>query len=176
MDEKPYAVSLVCRQTIQYHIVAPDRETAERIAMEKWQRGEPGDSGISDCSIVDTVAATEEPAEGETHGDAEVALRFLHTRERLLEQLDGELTNPTLHDAVSAEEVASHLGWVRHEDPGGGVDEPRASRALEHLCATRRVICFTRPRVRKGERGEIRLYCTPQHLERLTAALAREAL
>jgi hypothetical protein len=30
------------------------------------------------------------------------------------------------------------------------------------------VVCFGRPRVRASERGEVRLYCTPQHLERLS--------
>jgi hypothetical protein len=175
MEERSYSVSLVCRQTLRYRVSAPDRETAEQIAMEKWQHGEPADSGFNECSVVEEVLASTQPDDEDLDGDSEVALRFLRTRERLLEQLDGELANPTIHDAVSAEEVATHLGWVLRGEESGGADEIRATRALEHLCATQRVVCFTRPRVRKGERGEIRLYCTPEHLERMTAALAPEA-
>jgi hypothetical protein len=69
---------------------------------------------------------------------------------------------------VSAEDVASHMGWRRRDRT---LDNARAGRALDLLCKAHRVVCFTRPRVRAGERGEIRLFCTPQHLEKLTALL-----
>jgi hypothetical protein len=33
------------------------------------------------------------------------------------------------------------------------------------------VVCFQRERVRAGERGEIRLYCTPEYLEALSSSV-----
>jgi hypothetical protein len=104
------------------------------------------------------------PGEDVRAADREAALRFLRDRELVIERLSEDAFNPDVHDALSAEEVARHLGWT---DEGVG-DEGRASRALERLCAEHRVVCFGRPRVRAGERGEVRLYCTPQHLERLS--------
>lgn len=100
-------------------------------------------------------------------------LRFLREREQdLIEQLRKDVADPRAHDAVSADEVAFHLGWV-HRDAAGGVrpQTERAARVLERLCAEHRVVCFSRPRMRRGEEGEIRLYCTQQHLDALSRLL-----
>jgi len=71
--------------------------------------------------------------------------------------------------------VARLLGWTRSGDHGAPVlDVARAARALEQLCREHRVVCFERPHPRAGERGEIRLYCTPAHLDRLRALLLDE--
>ncbi|HEX2092005.1 MAG TPA: hypothetical protein VHG28_06360, partial [Longimicrobiaceae bacterium] len=167
MPEKQYEVDVVYRVTVRYAVTAPDRETAERMATEMWQSEEEG-IGEEEVCVLESVQVVDAP-DGEGCGrDCEEVLRFLRDRELVIERLDEDAFNPTVHDAMSAEEVARHLGWARE---GGELDQVRAMRALERLCLERRVVCFSRPRVRQGERGEIRLYCTPQHLERLSALL-----
>ena len=170
MEERRYEVEVVFRQAVRYVVSAPDRETAERLAQEQWRAGEAGTPG-SNWGELEGVRVAEAPGEDECGEDCEQVLRFLRDRELVIETLDEDLFNPTVHDAVSAEDVARHLGWRRD---GGGPDLPRASRALERLCAQHRSVCFSRPRVRQGERGEIRLYCTPQHLERLSGLMVGE--
>lgn len=167
MEENDYEIELVFRQAVRYTVRASDREAAERLARERWQAGEKGIPG-SNWGQLESVRVADAPGEEERDGDGEQVLRFLRDRELVIETLDEDAFNPTVHDAVSAEDVARRLGWLRE---GGGPDLPRASRALERLCSDNRVVCFSRPRVRSGERGEIRLYCTPQHLGRLTALL-----
>lgn len=167
MEQKQYEVDVVYRATVRYVVTARDRETAERLATEKWLAEEEGVDGSEWCEL-EAVTVMDAPDEEGCGRDCDEVLRFLRDRELVIERLDEDAFNPTVHDAVSAEDVAHRLGW---KESGGDIDTPRAARALERLCAQRRVVCFSRPRVRKGERGEIRLFCTPQHLERLSALL-----
>jgi hypothetical protein len=102
--------------------------------------------------------------------DVTRVLRFLREREQeLMEQLREDVADARAHDAVSGDEVAFHLGWV-NRDAAGGVrpQTERATRVLEALCSEQRVVCFSRPRMRRGENGDIRLYCTQEHLDALT--------
>ncbi|HEX2190919.1 MAG TPA: hypothetical protein VHG51_18570 [Longimicrobiaceae bacterium] len=172
MEDKQFEVDVVYRATVRYAVTAPDRETAERLAEEMWQAEEEGVGGTEVCELEEVHAVAELDAEG-CGRDCEQVLRYLRDRELVIERLDADAFNPTIHDAVSAEEVARHLAWA---EEGGELDVARAIRALERLCDEHRVVCFSRPRVRSGERGEIRLYCTPQHLERLSALLVEPAL
>lgn len=163
--EKQYEVDVVYRQRVRYLVSAPDREAAESLARERWREGEEGDAGGELAELV-SVQVADAPGEEECGRDCDAVLRFLRDRELVIERLDEDAFNPTIHDAVSAEEVARHLGWLREDR---SFDVSRATRALERLCADHRVVALPRERVRRGERGEIRLYCTPQHLERLSA-------
>lgn len=173
MEQKVYEVALACRQVVHYRVEAADREEAERQVLDMWKRGDEAARVGDESCQVDSIESLEVPDEASIAADCEIALRFLLTREEMIEQLDGDVFNPTMHDAVSASEVAMHLGWLRTsaDEVTTAPDVPRASRALERLCRDRRVVCFSRDRVRYGEKGEIRLYCTPQHLERLSAAI-----
>lgn len=171
MEPTQFEVEIVHRRRLRYRVEAPDRETAERLALALWQ---DGDDGLEEADRCDMESVTVAPAPDAVRcgEDCEAALRFLRDRELVIEALDPDLFNPTVHDAVSAEEVAIHLKWEVTDGTGKAVaDTDRAARALERLCREHRVVCFTRPRVREGERGEIRLFCTPQHLERLAAVL-----
>jgi len=172
MDAKEYEVEVVCRQRAIYRVQAADREAAERLAVERWKEGEPSALAGYDWSELESVHATEASGSERLEQDAELVLRFLREREQLILRLSSAVLAPSANDAISASQVASDLGWSRREPGGGsGPDVPRATQALERLCAARRVVCFERPRVRTGERGEIRLYCTPEYLDRLTRQL-----
>ena len=170
MEQKRFEVEITFRQTVRYAVDAKDRKVAERLAVDRWRAGEEGATLGIDCSEVIAVAAAERPSEDRQCRDCDAAFRYLRDRELVIEMLDTDAFNPTVHDAVSAEDVAVHVGWKRKDDPALP-DAARAARALDRLCAEHRVVCFTRPRVRASERGEVRLYCTPQHLGRLTALL-----
>lgn len=180
MESKEYEVEVVARQRAIYRVIAPDRESAEDAATERWKRGEPSDLKGYDWTEVEAVGALERPEPSRRQEDAELALRFLRERERLILRLSGGVFGAAGNDAISAAQVASDLGWGRRGRNGEATpDVGRAVQALEHLCATRRLVCFERPRVRAGERGEIRLYCTPEYLERLTTSmdqLSRQAV
>ncbi len=165
MEDKQFEVDVVYRVTVRYAVSAPDRESAERLAQEMWQAEEEGVGGTEVCELEAVRVAGAVDIE-ECGRDCDDVLRFLRDRELVIERLDEDAFNPTVHDAVSAEEVARHLAWT---DEAGILDVSRATRTLERLCDEHRVVCFSRPRVRRGERGEIRLYCTPQHLERLSS-------
>jgi hypothetical protein len=172
MEEKRYEVELVYRQTVRYVVEAPSRKAAEKLALERWQRGEQGFALGHELCEVESVQAEKARDEEEFARDRDKVLRFLRDRELVIEELDPDAFNPSVHDAISAEDVAIRLEWTRTGPEGARVrDVPRATRALEELCREHRVVCFTRPRVRRGERGEIRLYCTPQHLEKLASLL-----
>jgi hypothetical protein len=175
MDQKRYEVEITFRQTIRYAVDAANRKGAEASAMERWKHGDEKMVVGSDCCELVEVRAQPVPCDDRCEKDARDAYRYLRDRELVIETLDADQFNPTVHDAVSAEEVALHLSWKRKGDiMDGHPDTPRAARALDRLCAERRVVCFTRERVRAGERGEIRLYCTPQHLSLLTAKMMEE--
>jgi hypothetical protein len=165
---KRFEVEITFQQTVRYAVDAPTRRAAEELAVEQWKEGDEENAVGSECCDLVAVGVSEVPnLEGCTR-DAEKAFRYLRDRELVIETLDDDAFAPSVHDAVSAEDVALHLGWRRRDR---SADTPRAARALDHLCKTHRVVCFTRPRVRSGERGDIRLFCTPQHLEKLTALL-----
>lgn len=171
--QQQYEVALSSRQMIYYLVEADDPKSAEARAVERWRNAEPGDFAGGDGETLGLVWVAEAAAPEARTSDAESVYHLLGEREqRLLEELQRDAFDLSTHDAVSATEVAFHLGWIIRD----AEDRPlphtsRAARALEQLCDQRRVVCFTRPRVRGGERGEIRLYCTPQHLENLTQAL-----
>lgn len=169
---KRYEVELTIRETVRYVVEATDPEAAERAAAAHWQRGDThGQVGGTECRTLEAARVLDLPDERSRAADREAVLRFLRDRELVIERLSEDAFDPVVHDAISAEEVARHLNWTA----GGTLDQPdtsRAARSLERLCMERRVVCFSRPRARGGEQGEIRLYCTPQHLERLAALIA----
>jgi hypothetical protein len=165
---KRYEVEIKFQQTVRYAVDATTRKAAEDLALEQWRDGDEANAVGSECCELVGVASAEVPDEEGCRRDAEKAFRYLRDRELVIETLDVDAFTPSVHDAVSVEDVAIHLGWRRKDR---APDVPRAGRALDHLCRSRRVVCFTRPRVRAGERGDIRLYCTPQHLEKLSALL-----
>lgn len=170
--EKDYEVEVVHRQRAVYRVRAKDREAAEQVAAERWRDGDPSD--VPGFDWWELVSAAGYPAveRERLEQDAEVVYRFLQARERLIQQLGPEPFNPTANDAISAAQVASDLGWIRiNQGRGSGADVARATAALEGLCYQRRVVCFVRPRQRGTERGDIRLYCTPEYLERLSEGL-----
>ena len=175
MEQKRFEVEITFRQTVRYTVEAKDRKVAEKLAVERWRAGEEGAMLGNDFCEVTAVAAAEAPNEERQCRDCDTAFRYLRDRELVIETLDTDAFNPTVHDAVSAEDVAAHVGWKRKDDTGTP-DVARAARALDRLCTEHRVVCFTRPRVRASERGEVRLYCTPQHLERLSALVMEDAL
>jgi hypothetical protein len=170
--ERDFEVEVVHRDRAVYRIRAVDREAAERIAANRWRAGDESD--VPGYEWSELVSCTGQPAADPERGrqDVEVVFRFLNERERLIQQLGGNPFNPSANDAISAAQVAADLGWVKLVPASqASPDVARATAALEWLCAARRVVCFARPRMRGGERGEIRLYCTPEYLERLSADL-----
>ncbi|MDB4950830.1 MAG: hypothetical protein JWM27_3479 [Gemmatimonadetes bacterium] len=171
MELKRYEVEVVYRQTARYSVEAPDRAAAERAATAHWKRGDVRGEVGPECCELESVRVVDLPGEDARAADRAAALRFLRDRELVIERLSDDAFNPCVHDALSAEEVARHVGWTTEADEA---DAARASRALERLCSERRVVCFSRPRVRTGERGDIRLYCTPQHLERLSMLMIED--
>ena len=171
MEPREYEVEVVSRQRAVYRVRAVDREEAERLAEERWQEGAPSDVPGYGWSELERAEVLDPADAAQAEQDAELVLRFLRERERLILRLGPRLFGPATSDAISASQVAGDLGWGRRA-PDGTLrpDVSRATLALEGLCAGRRAVCFERPRVRTGERGEIRLYCTPEYLERLSHA------
>lgn len=177
MEQKRFEVEITFRQTLRYAVDASNRKVAEREAMERWKVGDGAAVIGSECCELVAVHTQPVPCDDRCEKDAHEAYRYLRDRELVIETLDDDQFNPTVHDAVSAEEVAIHLNWRRRGDGvEGQVDTPRAARALDRLCGERRVVCFTRSRMRLGEKGEIRLYCTPQHLQLLSSMILDEEL
>jgi hypothetical protein len=175
MDQKRYEVEITFRQTLRFAVDAASRRGAEREAMDLWQAGDEEAVVGSECCELVEVRTQPIPCDDRCQKDAEDVYRYLRDRELVIETLDEDAFNPTIHDAVSAEEVAIHQGWKRRGDGVDGLpDTARAARALDRLCDERRVVCFTRERMRLGERGEIRLYCTPQHLALLSALVLED--
>lgn len=177
MDQKRYEVEITFRQTLRYAVDASSRKVAEQRAMQRWKAGDEAWVVGSECCELVEVRTNSVPCDDRCQKDALEAYRYLRDRELVIETLDDDAFNPTVHDAVSAEEVAIHLGWKRRGDGVEGLpDTARAARALDRLCGERRVVCFTRSRMRAGERGEIRLYCTPQHLAMLSSLILDEEM
>lgn len=168
---KRYEVEITFQQTVRYAVDATTRKAAEDLALEQWRDGDEANAVGSECCDLVGLNIAEVSNEEGCQRDADKAFRYLRDRELVIETLDVDAFTPSIHDAVSAEDVALHVGWRKRDR---SVDSPRAARALDQLCKARRVVCFTRPRVRSHERGDIRLFCTPQHLEKLTALLEME--
>lgn len=173
--EREFHVEVVHRERAVYRVHAPDREAAERLAAERWRREEPGEAPGYDWSELISCTAHDAPDAERARQDVELVYRFITERERLIQQIGGDPFNPSANDAISADQVAADLGWLlRTPDGSATPDVSRATAALEKLCACQRVVCFSRPRLRSRERGEIRLYCTPQYLEQLSSTVERE--
>ena len=167
-----YEVEVVFRQRAVYRVEAADRQSAERIGSERWRDGAPSAAPGFEWSELESVRAVEASEPQRKEQDAELVLRFLKERERLILKLGGDLFHRSVNDAISASQVAADLGWSRPGVTSGTApDILRATEALELLCRQRRVVCFERPRVRTGERGDIRLYCTPEYLQSLSDSL-----
>lgn len=170
-----YEVEVVFRQRAVYRLEAADRQAAERLAAERWRERAPSAAPGYEWCEIESVHALEAPDDARREQDAALVLRFLKERERLILKLGGDVFNPSMNDAISAAQVAADLGWTRSGPAGGSLpDILRATEALEWLCRSHQVVCFERPRVRAGERGEIRLYCTPGYLESLSESLSPE--
>lgn len=173
MKTKEFQVELVSRQRTVYTVRARDTESARRVAMERWRREDPGDLGGFEWSEVEHARAIETARLPHQSQDDELTLRFIREREGLLIRLGNTFFSATMNDAISAQQVAADLGWFT---PGQGYDQPaidvlRGAAALERLCAMARLVCFERTRNRDGERGGIRLYCTPEYLESLSESI-----
>lgn len=170
--DKMFEVEVIGRQRVYYQEKAADSELAERRAVERWRRGEPGDSSDLDSGELIAVSAREAPNCTQQQQDDEVILRFIREREQLSTRVGRDSSSGKATDAISAAQVATNLSWL-HVDAIGSVrsDIVRASRSLERLCKNRRLVRFERTRNRSGERGRIYLYCTPEYLEQLTAGL-----
>jgi hypothetical protein len=171
MEDKEYEVEVVFRQRAVYRVRAADSVSAKDLGVEQWRAGQESDVVGYDWGEVEAVMAAETPDADRSKSDAELVLRFLMERERLILRLGGDEFGTAGSDAISAAQVAADLGWGHRAPAEVSPDVSRAGRALERLCESRRVICFERPRVRAEERGEIRLYCTPEHLNRLSASV-----
>lgn len=173
MTDWTFQVEVVFRQRVVYHVDAVDAQEAERLAVQRWQNGEPGDLvGFESCRL-ESVNVSEAGDGIRQAQDEELVLRFIHERERLLSRFGGgNLLTPAISDAISASQAAADLGWLRS---GRGDSNPpdtvRAAEALERLCVQKKLVCFERERIRSGERGPIRLYCTVEYLERLSEAM-----
>lgn len=173
MDRKEFQIEIVSRERAVYIVEAADAESARRIAIERWQRSEPSDLAGFDWSEVETARVAETPDLLRQIQDDELLLRFIRERERALGPADNAFFAPSGGDAASALQLAIDLRWEVPDSPEGPkADAVRAARALERLCANKKLVCFQRPRSRRGERGELRLYCTPEYLEQLTQALS----
>jgi hypothetical protein len=171
MEAKEFDVEVVYRQRAIYRVQAKDRESAERIAAAAWQNGEESSIAGYDWSEIQSVHASEELDLQRLDLDTEIVLRFLREREQLILRLTGNGSSPSPNDAISAAQVAGDLGWTRLSQEPRQSDVARAARALERLCREKVLVCFQRQRVRAGERGEIRLYCTSDYLDQLSAEL-----
>jgi len=170
MEEKHFRVEVICQQRVLYHVSASDIHTAGRVAEERWQRGDPTDlTGYDWCELQAVIAAESPDATSQSQDDA-LLLHLIVEREYLVDRLGA--TEGSNSDGLSAAQAASDLGWWREGSDGARLaDTPRAAQSLQRLCDARSLVYFQRSRARAGERGEIRLYCTPGHLDRLSASL-----
>ena len=173
METKEFQVEVIGKQRSVYRVQAQDVESARRLAGDRWQRADPSDVEGFDWCELQAVRAVEVRGSALQEQDDQLLLRFIRERERLLFKLGSAFVAATANDAISAAQAAADLGWFvtdsHQESPS--VDTLRAAQSLERLCASKALVCFERPRSRAGERGEIRLYCTPEYLERLSESL-----
>ena len=174
--DRVFEVEVICRQRLVFHVEAEDAHRAERIALERWRADEPSDLASVDAEDLVSVTARESASALRQKQDDELIMRFIIEREQLLRRLGGDPLATSISDAVSAGQAARDLGWSLATEGGvSRVDTVRAAGALDRLCTNRRLVCFERTRARSGERGEIRLYCTPEHLEYLTSEVGLDA-
>ena len=165
MEQKRFEVEITFRQTLRYAVDATNRKAAEQTALNRWRSGDEATVIGSNCCELQDVRAQPVPGNGRCEKDADDVYRYLRDRELVIETLDEDAFNPTVHDAVSAEEVAVHMDWFRHGDGVEGLpDIPRAARALDRLCGERRVVCFNRARVRADVRAGYSLFPIPYSL------------
>ena len=170
--DRVFEVEVVCRQRLVFSVEAEDAHQAETAAVARWRAGESSDHTSVETDELISVTAREKLDALRQRQDDELIMRFILERERLLERLGGDPLSTKMNDAISAQQAATDLGWTTSDEDGNPrIDTLRAATSLERLCESRRLVCFERSRARSGERGQIRLYCTPQHLERLTAEL-----
>ena len=170
MQTSEFYVEVIARQRSLYRVEAVDGDTAERLAAARWQRGDSSDTRGYDWCELDGVRASPAPDSDRRFQDEELILRFIREREHLLMKLGGSLTSLSLNDAISAAQAARDLGLTGPDSSGPAI--ARASEALERLCDKKQLIWFEKPRVRAGERGDIRLYCTPDYLEALSDSVS----
>lgn len=174
--DRVFEVELICRQRLVFHVEAEDTHRAERIAVERWRAGESSDLASAEAEDLVSVTARESANALRQKQDDELIMRFIIEREHLLRRLGGDPLSTSINDAISASQAAGDLGWrLTGEDGGQRVDAVRAAGSLDRLCANRRLVCFERTRARSGERGEIRLYCSPEHLEYLASDAGLDA-
>ncbi len=172
MTDRKFHVEVVARQRTVYLLDASDAQEAERLAFRRWQHGDPGDLVGFDSSHLERAFVAEAGDETRQAQDEELVLRFIRERERLLARFGGNLLTAAGNDAISASQAAADLGWMRSaRGDEQQVDSVRAAAALERLCARKALVCFERERIRTGERGAIRLYCTAEYLEALSDTL-----
>jgi hypothetical protein len=173
MEHREFQVEVIGRQRSVYRVQAQDAESARRIAGDRWRSADRSDVEGFDWCELESARAVELQGSSVQDQDDQLLLRFIREREKLLLRLGGSMVAATANDAISAAQAASDLGWFL-PDPSADPPVPdtfRAAQALDRMCERKEVICFERPRSRAGERGEIRLYCTPEYLERLSASL-----
>lgn len=172
MTDRKFQVEVVARQRTVYLLDAADAQAAERLAIRRWQHGDTSDLVGFDSSQLERAHVSEAGDETRQLQDEALVLRFIRERERLLARLGGNLLTAGANDAISAAQAAADLGWLRTSAGDEGQPDPvRAAAALERLCARKALVCFERERIRAGERGAIRLYCTAEYLETLSDAL-----
>lgn len=176
MTDRKFQVEVVAIQRTVYLLDAVDAHEAERLAIRRWQHGDPSDLVGLSTSQLDRTLVAEVDDETRQAQDEELVVRFIRERERLLTRLGGNLLTASPNDAISASQAAADLGWLRTtrgQEPL--IDVVRAAAALERLCEKRKLVCFERERNRAGERGAIRLYCTAEYLEKLSNAMFEPA-
>jgi hypothetical protein len=172
MNGKDFQVEVISRNRTVYYLRAEDESAAAQLAISRWQRDEPSDLQGPDQSELIAVNPVELPDELRHAQDDELILRFLRERENLILRVGGNPATPSINDAISPHQAARGLGWYEPTPDGElQVDTNRAARALDRLYASKKLACFSRERVRSGERGEVCLYCTPDYLDRLSAAM-----
>ena len=170
MQNSEFYVEVISRQRSLYRVEAEDADMAERIAAARWQKGDPSDAQGYDGYELEGVRASPAPDDDRRFQDDEIILRFIREREQLLMKLGGSLTTLSPNDAVSAAQAARDLGLAGPESGSSAI--ARASEALERLCVRKQLVWFEKPRLRAGERGDIRLYCTPDYLEALSDSVS----
>src|SRR5687768_4509991 len=85
-----YEVEVVFRQRAVYRVEAADRQSAERLASERWREGAPSAAPGFEWSELESVRAVEASEPQRKEQDAELVLRFLKERERLILKLGGD--------------------------------------------------------------------------------------
>ena len=112
---KRFEVEITFKQTVRYAVDAESRKAAEQLAMEQWKEGDEENAVGSECCDLVGVNVAEVPNTEGCARDADKAFRYLRDRELVIETLDVDAFTPSIHDAVSAEDVALHVGWRKRD-------------------------------------------------------------